>query len=93
MTARSASSSWARGISSNTFLGSGGNLDLGMNIVNWLAGDDSLIALQPRPTLDATLDFSRAALYSIALVFLVGLPLALALAGAAVWWRRRRHRA
>jgi ABC-type uncharacterized transport system involved in gliding motility auxiliary subunit len=78
---------------SNTFLGSGGNLDLGMNIVNWLAGDDALIALQPRPTLDATLDFSRTALYSIALVFLIGVPLALALTGATVWWRRRRHRA
>ena len=77
---------------SNTFLGSGGNLDLGVNIVNWLAGDDTLIALQPRPTLDSGLDFTRPALYAIAFGFLIALPLALALTGAAVWWRRRRHR-
>ena len=34
----------------NTFLGNGGNLDLGVNMINWLAGDDALIAIQPRPS-------------------------------------------
>ena len=27
---------------SNQFLGNGGNLDLGVNLINWLAGDDAL---------------------------------------------------
>src|SRR5262249_44642411 len=30
------------GFLSNTFLGNGGNLDLGVNMVNWLSGDDRL---------------------------------------------------
>ncbi|MBA3696838.1 MAG: GldG family protein, partial [Methylotenera sp.] len=37
---------------SNTFITNGGNLDLGVNIVNWLAGDDSLITIQPMPLKD-----------------------------------------
>ncbi len=34
---------------SNTFITNGGNLDFGINIVNWLAGDDRLITIQPLP--------------------------------------------
>ena len=37
---------------SNTFITSGGNLDLGINIINWLAGDDQLITIQPMPLKD-----------------------------------------
>lgn len=33
---------------SNTFITSQSNLDFGVNIVNWLAGDDSLITIQPK---------------------------------------------
>jgi len=31
---------------SNTFITNGGNLDFGLNIVNWLAGDDDLITIE-----------------------------------------------
>ena len=47
----------------NQFLGNGGNLDLGINMVNWLAGDDSMITLQPRATVDSNLDLGRASQY------------------------------
>jgi ABC-type uncharacterized transport system involved in gliding motility auxiliary subunit len=75
---------------SNTFLGNGGNLDLGVNLFNWLAGDDDLIAIQPRPAADSRLDIAPLTLYLIAFSFLLVLPLAFALTGALVWWRRRR---
>ncbi len=75
---------------SNTFLGNGGNLDFGMNIVNWLAGADSLIAIQPRPAADSFLDIDQITLYLIALTFLAVLPLAFVIIGTTVWWRRRR---
>jgi ABC-type uncharacterized transport system involved in gliding motility auxiliary subunit len=74
----------------NTYLGNGGNLDLGVNIVNWLSGDDALIAIQPRPTVDSGLALERGALYAILFAFLIVLPLAFAAAGVLVWWRRRR---
>ena len=75
---------------SNTFLGNGGNLDLGVNIVNWLAGDDSLITLQPRQVADSRLDLDQTTLYLIAFSFLFALPLAFMITGAVIWWRRRR---
>ena len=75
---------------SNTYLGNGGNLDLGVNLVNWLVGDDSLIAIQPRPGADSRLDIGPIALYLIAATFLAILPLAFMIAGVVIWWRRRR---
>lgn len=74
----------------NTFLGNGGNLDLGVNIVNWLAGDDALIAIQPRPSLDSNLELGRGAQYLILFGFLILLPLTFACTGVVIWWRRRK---
>ena len=75
---------------SNTFLGNGGNLDLGVNIVNWLAGDDSLITIQPRSAADSRLEIDPVTLYLIAFSFLLALPLAFMITGAVIWWRRRK---
>ena len=75
---------------SNTFLGNGGNLNLGLNLANWLAGDDRLVTLEPRPVPDASLDLRPATLYTIVFTFLLALPLAFTVAGVTVWWRRRR---
>jgi len=74
----------------NTFVGNGGNLDLGINILNWLTGDDALIAVQPRPLLDSNLDLGRGAQYLIAFGFLLGLPLIFISTGVTIWWRRRK---
>ena len=74
----------------NMYLGNGGNLDLGINIVNWLAGDERLIAIQPRSAPDVTLTLSKAWLLTLVVAFLIALPLALLSAGAWIWWRRRR---
>ena len=74
----------------NTFLGNGGNVDLGVNIVNWLVGDDSLIAIQPRPSIDSSLELGQGAQYLILLGFMLVLPLAFIATGVYIWWRRRR---
>jgi ABC-type uncharacterized transport system involved in gliding motility auxiliary subunit len=75
---------------SNTFIGNGGNRDLGVNIVNWLAGDDNLITIQPRGGVDATMEIDHYMLYLIAFTFLFAAPFAFMLTGVVVWWRRRR---
>ena len=77
---------------SNTYLGNGGNLDLGLNIMNWLAGTDHLVAVQSRPATDVALDLDRRTLQAIAISFLLVLPAAFIVAGSIVWWRRRRTR-
>ena len=75
---------------SNTFVGNGGNRDLGINLVNWLSGDDSLITLQPRGTADGNINIDQTILYLIAFSFLLVVPLAFMITGAVIWWRRRR---
>jgi len=75
---------------SNTFLGNGGNRDLGINLVNWLSGDEKLITIQPRSTADSSLNIDQNLLYLIAFSFLFVVPLSFMIAGAAIWWRRRR---
>ncbi|MHB1950891.1 MAG: GldG family protein [Acidiferrobacteraceae bacterium] len=73
----------------NGFLGTAGNLNLAMNLVNWLAHEDAFINIPTRTAVDARLTLSRAEQLWIALGFLVGLPLAFAATGFRVWWRRR----
>jgi ABC-type uncharacterized transport system involved in gliding motility auxiliary subunit len=73
----------------NTYLGNGGNLDLGVNIVNWLTGDDRLIAIQPRSAPDVSLSLSKGWLTALVVAFLIALPLVFVCAGAWIWWRRR----
>lgn len=74
---------------SNTFIGNGGNLALGIAMLNWLSGEDALVTIEPRPAADTRLDIDAMHLYLIAFVVLMALPLAFALAGGLVWWRRR----
>lgn len=74
----------------NAYLGNLGNLDLGVNIMNWLTGDDRMITIQPRPAPDSNLDIEPFTFYSIAFTFLLALPLAFTITGAVIWWRRRK---
>jgi ABC-type uncharacterized transport system involved in gliding motility auxiliary subunit len=74
----------------NAFIGNGGNRDLGVNMVNWLAGDDRMIVIQPRGATDSAIDIDQVTLYLIAFGFLIAAPLAFMIAGFAIWWRRRR---
>ena len=72
------------------YVGTLGNLDIGINMANWLAGDESLITVQPRPREDLSLELSRGALGWIGLGFLILLPIGFLAAGATIWWRRRK---
>jgi ABC-type uncharacterized transport system involved in gliding motility auxiliary subunit len=75
----------------NGFLGRGGNLQLGLNIVDWLIGDDQFIDIPARTAPDSSLELSRVATGAIGLGFPLLLPLLLAVTGAVVWLRRRRR--
>lgn len=74
---------------SNAYLGNGGNVELGLRLVNWLVGDDRLIDIPARTTADAHLELSRAETIVIGFGFLLLLPALLAIGGALVWLRRR----
>jgi ABC-type uncharacterized transport system involved in gliding motility auxiliary subunit len=74
----------------NAYSGNGGNLDLGINMVNWLANEEQLITVQPHAAKDGAISLSKRQLTLISVGFLVLLPLALSAAG--IWsWRRRKN--
>lgn len=74
----------------NAYSGNGGNIDLGINLVNWLGNEDKLIAIQPHAVKDGAITLSKNQLTLIISVFLFALPALLALVGGGMWWRRRQ---
>lgn len=74
---------------SNSFLGNGGNLELGLNIFNWLSHDDRFIDIAPVSAPDAQVELTTAGIVVIASFFLLALPLGLLAAGLTIWLRRR----
>ena len=77
----------------NTYLGNGNNLDFGINLVNWLTGDEEMMIIQPRATLDGNLALSQSQLTFIAVGLMVALPLLFLAIGISIWWYRRRKAA
>ncbi|MDE2310840.1 MAG: GldG family protein [Betaproteobacteria bacterium] len=74
----------------NAYSGNGGNIDLGINMVNWLSNEEKLISIQPRAVKDGAVNLSKTQLGIISGGLLIALPLLLALVGGVMWWRRRR---
>lgn len=80
---------------SNTFIANGGNLDLGINMVNWLAGDDNLITIQPKPLKDSNViigsDASSVVIaWFVYYGFQIILPVILIIIGIITWLKRRK---
>ncbi|OIR05585.1 ABC-type uncharacterized transport system [mine drainage metagenome] len=73
----------------NVYSGNGGNLDLGINMVNWLAKEERLITVQPHAAKDGKITLSKNQLTTISVSFLVLLPLLLVAVGTLQWWRRK----
>ena len=73
----------------NAYLGNGGNLNLGLNIINWLSDNDQLINIPAKVAVDASLTLSNIAMVSIFVGFLLLLPIALFAGGAFIWFKRR----
>jgi len=74
----------------NMYVGNVTNLDLGVNVLNWLAQDENLITVQPRPSVDSQLQLSQFMVNILGLFFLIILPAVLLFAGGMIWWRRRQ---
>lgn len=74
----------------NSYVGNGGNLALGVNMVNWLSNQEKLIAVPPHVAKDGSVNLSKTQTAAIVLGLVIALPVLLALTGGALWWRRRR---
>ena len=76
---------------SNRYLGLGSNLEIAVNLLNWLSHDDNLIAISPRPAPDTQLDLSQTQQVIIGLSFLLILPIILFGCGLVIWLKRRKR--
>ncbi len=76
---------------SNAYLGNGGNLNLGLNLIRWLTREDRLLNIPAKTAPDLSLNLSHTATLIIGFGFLMVLPLGLIASGAIIWWRRRRR--
>ncbi len=77
-------------LGANAYLGFQGNKDLVMNMINWLSAEESLISIRPKTQEHQTLDMNQRQMGRLLYLGVFGLPLAIILVGAGVWWRRRR---
>jgi ABC-type uncharacterized transport system involved in gliding motility auxiliary subunit len=75
----------------NSYIGVGANLALGLNIFNWLAGDDDIIAIEPRNAPDTQLQLDDTEVLMIGTGYFIVLPAGLILAGVVIWLRRRKR--
>jgi len=75
----------------NAALGIQGNRDLFMNIVNWLAQQENLIAIRPKDAADRRLTITADQMKILTLMAIVFVPAAVLGVGVFAWWRRRER--
>ena len=73
----------------NAVLNMGGNRDMFLNIVNWLAQQENLIAVRPRDPEDRRITVSAGQDRMIFWFSVLIMPGLILLAGVHAWWRRR----
>jgi len=75
----------------NSYVGNGGNLQLGLALVRWLTGADAMVGIATRDAPDLRLELSQATMLVIALGALFGMPLLLLATGLIIRTRRRQR--
>ena len=76
---------------SNAFLGNQGNQKLGTNIINWISNDDSFIDIPAKSAPDREITLGKGAGITIAILFLILLPVGLLGGGIWIWLKRRKQ--
>ena len=73
----------------NASLGRGGNVDLLLNMLNWLSSDEDLISIRPTDPESTPLNLSESEVSRLWWFSIVIFPLAIVGMGIRVWWIRR----
>ena len=76
---------------SDSYLGAGANLNLGLNIFNWLIGDDDFVSIEVKPSPDTKLELDEIQLLIIGFGFFLVLPLLLLITGFRIWYIRKNR--
>ena len=76
---------------SDTYIGAGANLNLGLNIFNWLIGDDDFISVEVKPAADTKLILDETQLVIIGFGFFLIIPIVLLVIGFRIWYVRKNR--
>ncbi|PHS72425.1 MAG: ABC transporter [Cycloclasticus sp.] len=76
---------------SNSFLGNGANLDLGLSLIQWLNHDDSLIDIPAKTALDTSLVITDTWSIVFGFGFLFLLPILFISSGIIIWLKRKKR--
>lgn len=76
---------------SDTYIGAGANLNLGLNMFNWLIGDDDFISIEVKPAADTKLTLDDTQLVVIGFGFFLVIPLILLITGFRIWFVRKNR--
>jgi ABC-type uncharacterized transport system involved in gliding motility auxiliary subunit len=75
---------------SNNYVNSGGNGDLALNGIAWLVEQGELISIRPRTSAPRIAILSPAQVFYYFWTIVAVAPIAIALSGVVIWWRRKR---
>jgi ABC-type uncharacterized transport system involved in gliding motility auxiliary subunit len=73
----------------NRYISSGANVDLFLNMANWLVGEEHFITIERKLPRASTVSLTNEQFYDFRYLSLFVLPEALLVFGILVWWRRR----
>lgn len=76
---------------SNTYVENGGNLDLGIRLIDWLSNNDDFINIPARTINDAHLTLSPISGAIIGFGFILILPLIFLTTGLTIWYQRKKQ--
>jgi ABC-type uncharacterized transport system involved in gliding motility auxiliary subunit len=83
------SSSAISDFAANAMVGTQGNVDMFVNMTNWLTEQEDLISVRPRGEGDQRITLTAVQLRGLRWLSVVALPTIIVLSGVRVWWRRR----
>lgn len=75
----------------NGSVGIQGNQDLALNTINWLAQQDTLIAIRPREPEDRRITLTADQQFRVQILSLLMIPGLVLGLGVVTWWNRRKH--
>lgn len=73
----------------NAYIKNSGNYDLALNMINWLAEEEDMITIRPKEMDDRRVNITQQQSKLILYLSVIGLPLAIIIAGAVVYFKRR----
>lgn len=74
---------------SNAYISLPGNGDLALNILNWLAQEEDLLAIRPKSSDTRLVQISLSQMRDIFIITGILSPIGILIAGVMVWWRRK----